>query len=171
MSKFNQKTNQNLTSFACFMSWTSSLSFNPWGKNGERQWCWLVSSSFPYLSVFQNKVTLLEQVMLMFLQCKVYEKIIIRGVVMERYDMTLPLLFFSYPGGTQTEEVRRKADRYKLLLMMGMREKDRKGRAALWWHYQTTQTEPEDFSLIFRGLVHLVRSLFSFVSRPYCHAV
>lgn len=31
-----------------------------------------------------------------------------------------------------------------------------KGRAALWWRYQTTQTEPEDFSFIFRALVHLV---------------
>lgn len=52
---------------------------------------------------------------------------ILRGGVIERYDVTMLLLFFSYPRDTQTEEVRRKVDRYKLLLMTGMREEDREG--------------------------------------------
>lgn len=40
--------------------------------------------------------------------------------------MTTPLLYVT-EWETQTVEVRRKADGYKLLLMTRMREKDRKG--------------------------------------------
>lgn len=43
----------------------------------------------------------------------------IRGVVMERNYMTTSLLFFSDPRDTQTKEVRRKVDGYRLLLMTG----------------------------------------------------
>lgn len=58
---------------------------------------------------------------------------------MERYDTTMPLLFFSYPRDTQTEEVRRKVDGYKLLLMTGMREEDRKGEQ----HFDDTIRGPQ----------------------------
>lgn len=44
--------------------------------------------------------------------------------------MTTPLLYVT-KWETQTVEVRRKVDGYKLLLMMKMREEDRKGGAAL----------------------------------------
>lgn len=41
-------------------------------------------------------------------------------------DKLMSLLFFGYLGDTQTVEVRRKADGYKLLVMTKMREDDRK---------------------------------------------
>lgn len=73
-----------------------------------------------------------------------------RGVVMERKCMTVSLFFFSYPRDTRTK-VRRKVDGYRLLLMTGNAWGRQKGKAALWWQYQATQTEPEDFYVIFRG--------------------
>lgn len=72
----------------------------------------------------------------------------------------MPLLFFSYPWDTQTMEVRRKVDGYRLLLKTEGAWERQKGSTALWWQCQGTQTEPSDFNLIFRGLVHLVWALF-----------
>lgn len=84
------------------------------------------------------------------------KSLILSGVLLERCDMTMPLLFLWLPrwhpdGGGEEE-----SGWIQTVAKDGDAWGRQKGRAALWWRYQTTQTEPEDFSFIFRALVHFV---------------
>lgn len=72
---------------------------------------------------------------------------------MAGYDTTAPLVLFIYLSDTQTEEVRRKVDGYKQLLMtVMMSEEDRKGEQhfddIIRWPKLNLRT-----SLIFRELM------------------